>query len=300
MKKQMKAAWQLAPVAVRESFAQWQAGTLQLTGMVHSDIVDMFCHIAQRPRYFIRLSRANTREDLLVQGLFSEIRTLQVQNPLILDIGANIGLIGLSILAEFPTAKVIAFEPAPFQRRILQKTVKANSLQRRISVESIALGNQSGRASFAVHKSIDTSGSDGFLDTGVGGPAKQIKVRVSTLDKWWSRNGNPFISIIKMDTEGSELMVLHGAEAVLRECRPTLFLEIWPEHLKHYSITVHHIISWLRSQNYELVTLSGRRLDVGNAGRYLGVETNLSRGWELQSNDSKRSCIVTGRECYGG
>jgi FkbM family methyltransferase len=275
MKRQLKAAWRyLAPLAVRESVAQWRTrfrldrnSPFRYCGYV----------LPYRPTSAIlhTIQSGSYWEDALVRRLFLEIRRLQVEKPLILDIGANIGLIGLSILAEFPTARVIAFEPAPFQLRILKKTVKANFLQRRISLESVALSHQSGHASFAVHNGIDASGLDGFLDTGVGGPAKQIKVRVNTLDKWWSTKGKPFINVIKIDTEGSELMVLQGAEAVLRKCQPTLFLEIWPEHLKHYSITVHHIVGWLRSHNYELVTLSGQRLDTSDAERHFGVEMNF-------------------------
>jgi hypothetical protein len=43
------------------------------------------------------------------------------------DLGANIGLFGIKLFAQRPTAELVAFEPDPANAAVLQRTVRANS-----------------------------------------------------------------------------------------------------------------------------------------------------------------------------
>jgi precorrin-6B methylase 2 len=48
--------------------------------------------------------------------------------PTFLDVGANIGLMTLNVLASVPSARIHAFEPGPDQRSLLERTIAANRL----------------------------------------------------------------------------------------------------------------------------------------------------------------------------
>lgn len=196
-------------------------------------------------------------------------------HPLVLDIGANVGLVTLGIISSCPSVKVVAFEPAPFQCSLLENTISANDLIDRVQVQKVALGRSRGKMQFSTHIGIDASGLDGFFDTGVGGLAVQIIIDVDTLDNWWIANGSPSINIIKLDTEGSELWVLQGAVQVLQTCRSILFIEIWPDHLKHYPYSLQDIIVWLANCGYVLYTLDGRRVPNRDFQSYFGEVPNF-------------------------
>jgi FkbM family methyltransferase len=179
----------------------------------------------------------------------------------VLDIGANIGFISLSILSRFPGIVIDAFEPGPFQSHILECTIKYNNLSRNLRLHKIALADFNGDTEFFVHSyaGVENGGSgDGFKDTGRAGDASKIVVKARKLDDWWAGNGKPRIHLAKLDTEGSELLALRGGAKFIEECRPTLVLEICPENFKEYAYDSQDISRWLKTHGYQLYTMNDK------------------------------------------
>ena len=183
--------------------------------------------------------------------------------PVFMDVGANIGLISLNVLAALPSAKIFAFEPGPHQRLLFAQTIEANGLQGRITLEGRALARQSGRMAFSVHRHQDASG-DGFLDTGRAGRARSIQVPAVALDDWWIERQRPNIDTIKIDTEGAELWILQGAKQLLVACRPDVVLEICPINLVPYPYGAVDILNYLKQIDYRLSTLFGETVAQDN------------------------------------
>ena len=126
----------------------------------------------------------------------------------------------------------------------------------------LAFGVEEGKVPFAAHFGIDASGLDGFRDTGAGGLSYEILVEVEKLDRWWISNGSPKVDIIKLDTEGSELLILQGATLLLQTCKPILFIEISSRWLAHYSFSAEEVFIWLKDHGYSLYSLEGELLRV--------------------------------------
>jgi FkbM family methyltransferase len=179
--------------------------------------------------------------------LHSEHRTF-------LDVGANIGIVSLAVLAGVPDARVYAFEPAPRQHALLAATIGRNGLARSITAERLALADRAGKSSFAIHVPWLAAG-DGLLDTGRSGRAKQVTVETDTLDGWWTRAGRPQVDVVKLDTEGSELLILRGAAALLEACRPTLFLEVHEQNLRPYPYGAEEVRAHVEGLGYSLEDL---------------------------------------------
>jgi FkbM family methyltransferase len=177
-------------------------------------------------------------------------------SPVFLDVGANIGLISLYVRRHTPKTQVHAFEPAPHQANLLRKTIQENSLEQHIHLHEVALGDKEGKQTFFIHSSFDAA-KDGFKDTGRAGEVTEVIVEGTTLDAWWNGVGKPQISIIKIDTEGAELLVLQGGGECLRTTSPTLFLEIESRNLAAYALSPYAILAWCEEHNYTLSTLSG-------------------------------------------
>lgn len=201
--------------------------------------------------------------DRLVQALKSR------ESVLCLDIGANIGLVTLNVLAAVPGAKVVAFEPGPHQAELMERTLKANRLEGRVTLVRSALGHRSGTALFSVHGSRDASG-DGFLDTGRAGRAETTEVAVTTLDEWWHGAGRPRVDAIKIDTEGAELWVLRGGEALLRHCRPLVIFELHPDNIRVYPYSAGDILQFFLECGYRVTTITGAEIAPGNLESHLG------------------------------
>lgn len=147
-----------------------------------------------------------------------------------IDIGANAGYWAVPLAKNFPSA--IAFEPDPGIRERLIRNVKLNQLEN-VTVCELAVSDSSGTANFAVRRALDNSGSlnDGMgslvnFDTFLEGT---VLVKTVSLDEYLSINGDS-VSLIKIDVEGAEELVLRGAARTLQRDLPVVISELlFPE-----------------------------------------------------------------------
>lgn len=188
-------------------------------------------------------------------------------NPSFLDIGANIGLMTLNVLALVPNVRVFAFEPGPHQANFFEKTIQVNQLADRVILYKVAVSDSSGQSQFAVHVARHSSG-DGFLDTGRAGKTNKVLVNVTTIDEWWDETGRSPIHAVKMDIEGAEYLALKGASQFLTSCRPIIFLEIQEVNIAPYQHSIIDLLQLLGGYGYKVQTLKGHLVTIENYKEY--------------------------------
>lgn len=195
-------------------------------------------------------------EPELVEKICNEIKT--VSEPIIIDIGSNIGLISLTLLRRRSDLKIFAFEPSPAAYQSFFVTIFANRIGDSIQLLNNAVADRDGELDFFVHDHTDSSG-DGLADTGraPSGNARKITMKGLRLDSWWTKNSRPKINAIKIDIEGAELFALKGAVETIKSCKPAIFLEISKANLKVYPHTENDILAFFTNCNYLLMTLEG-------------------------------------------
>lgn len=134
-------------------------------------------------------------------------------SDIFVDIGANIGNHSM-YLAAVTGCQVYAFEPNPHLAAALKQTVLANSLQEKVVVHQLGLGAQAGQAHFSVLDPTNLGAQS--LEVGQG------DIQVNTLDEMLAGKS---VKVIKIDVEGMELAVLHGAVNTIRNCNPVIYIE---------------------------------------------------------------------------
>jgi FkbM family methyltransferase len=135
------------------------------------------------------------------------------------DIGAHIGF--FSLLASRlvgVSGAVVAFEPVVENRLRLRRSLTLNGAVN-VCVRGEAVAGQTGTA--VLH--ARGSSSMWTLQPGEVKPSSSV-VECITLDDL--ARAMPTPKLIKVDVEGLELDVLQGAQRLLRDCRPTLVIEI--------------------------------------------------------------------------
>jgi|ERR1035438_1127394 FkbM family methyltransferase len=137
--------------------------------------------------------------------------------PVILDVGANVGSWAEGFLAAKPAAKVFMFEPLPGCR---DQIANKQSL-RNAQIVPAAVGEQAGKARIYVSESTDESASlyprkEVFFK---GRTYSELEVDVVAIDDVIKNEQLEFVDFLKMDIEGHELFALHGAKDALREHR---------------------------------------------------------------------------------
>lgn len=136
--------------------------------------------------------------------------------PVVFDVGANVGGYTREILMRNPRAHVFAFEPHPTTFRSLAKFDADPNVQ----TFNLALGDAEGELDFFDYRDEDGSSHASLYREVIerihGRAAVAHRVKVSTLAAVAKACEVSHIDLLKIDTEGHELPVLRGAEALIR------------------------------------------------------------------------------------
>jgi len=187
------------------------------------------------------------------------------------DVGANIGVYALWAAGRVgPSGQVHAFEPVPATMAVLTAMVRRNRLSQ-VRLESCAVGATTGEIGMRVYR--DASGlAHPVADAG---PADHL-APLTTLDAYRELHRAP--DLIKIDVEGFEIDVLHGATNLLATQSPALLLEMLPEHLARQGRSQAELVSWLAEQGYLIFNLTPQGL--ATHGRFTSNVLALAPRWE--------------------
>lgn len=166
------------------------------------------------------------------------------------DIGSNIGYYSLIASMENPEVKVIAFEPAKGPLNFLKENVELNKLNN-IKIEPIALSNIVGQISFNEVKNkkykylkynLAGTGSSEILNKGEDFFINVVNT--NTLDNYYKVNCDQ-VDLIKIDTEGTEHLILQASKKLISETKPIIICETL------YNTTEDKLEVFFKSLGYE-------------------------------------------------
>jgi FkbM family methyltransferase len=137
-----------------------------------------------------------------------------------LDVGANTGLYTLFAAKRCSNAKVVAFEPYPPNMRLLKRDIERNELEN-VDTWEVALSDSAGTVEFDQPEQEDVGYGSGSIESEPGNPNSTVEVAAKTGDELISDGEVPTPSIVKIDVEGAEPLVVEGMKDALStpECR---------------------------------------------------------------------------------
>jgi FkbM family methyltransferase len=174
------------------------------------------------------------------------------------DVGAYRGFFS-GVFALAGAGEVIAFEPVPENFAQLQR-LAANNPQLPLRLEPVALGREEGLAEFNVmpDSSMGKLAVSTFQTDALRASVLQVLLR--TVDGLIAESAYLPPQIIKIDVEGAEADVLHGAMKTLQTNRPILFIEAHSEALAK------NCTSFLEGLAYRVRVFENDRAHAGGAG----------------------------------
>ncbi len=144
------------------------------------------------------------------------------------DVGANLGWTAV-LMASFvgSAGHVFAFEPAKSIFAKLLKTIAANGLEAVITPLNLACGGEAGCC--MLNRVSTSSGNSSIVNAAPGAQTESIDVvRLDDVAELKEQR----ITLIKIDTEGYEPMVLAGSAALIAREKPLIYLEMGGDYLQ--------------------------------------------------------------------
>ena len=156
----------------------------------------------------------------------------------ILDIGANIGVMTATIARKYNTANVYAFEPIPQNIAAIKRTIRYYQLNN-VVLFPIALGNENKEVKMIMPtvQGSKMQGLSHILETDDGKePSEIFFVPMQRLDDIPALQLLTRITAIKIDAENFEYYVLMGGKELLAKHLPLVYCELWNDDRRSHCI----------------------------------------------------------------
>jgi FkbM family methyltransferase len=174
-----------------------------------------------------------------------------------LDIGANIGLFTVLIAQKLTSPhKVLAVEPTPLALSYLRRNLIRNGLADSVIVYEGLVADKGGPYTLKIIPGKEEYSSLGdMVHSSIVGRAYQVaQVEGETVDSLVTRFGlQP--GLIKIDTEGAELLVLRGARQTLLKYHPILLSELADSLLNTLGGSSNQVVELLIELGYRIINV---------------------------------------------
>jgi len=201
------------------------------------------------------------------------------EDGVVVDVGANSGILTLQLAQAVPEGRVFAFEPTHYALTRLKRNLELNpelsprveTVQAFVSSASAARPGLSAYASWRVDR-----GSSGThpLHGGTHKPADEIGA--VSLDDFAAERGLHRVHFIKIDTDGHELEVLRGARGLLARHKPVVVFEIAGYVMEERGIAFSDYVSLLAPLGYTLFDAkSGVGIDLANHAERIPARASI-------------------------
>jgi FkbM family methyltransferase len=151
------------------------------------------------------------------------------------DIGANYGFYTL-LAQEFITkGEIHAFEPNPKIFKLLRENSRLD-IYKNTFLNEIALSDKTGETEFFDREISRHSGGSSLIKHQHFLKYKVIKVKTTTLDDYILNHKPP--TIMKIDVEGGEPLVLKGALKLLKKYNPMIIMEFFTDDLHREAVNI--------------------------------------------------------------
>lgn len=187
----------------------------------------------------------------------NKIMALSKSKLSFIDVGCNIGEFILDMSKYENISQIFGFEPDPRAIKILKKNIQLNHMKNVTLVEKVVNADGS-----LVHFSLDTTSMGSKIANDLENDF--IILEATTLDEILPKEIG--LSILMIDVEGAELLVMEGGKKYIFQEKPLIIFEFNDLSRKHFSL---NDVRSLLGEDYVIYRLNQEG----------GLDKNFERTW---------------------
>ncbi|MGP8216991.1 MAG: FkbM family methyltransferase [Bacteroidia bacterium] len=178
------------------------------------------------------------------------------KDAVIIDIGANFGVMSLQFAQIAPEGKVYSFEPTHYAIAKLKRNLELNpSLASRIEViNSFLSATSTANANIKAYSSwkVNDEKAPDMHPEHLGAAKSTEGVGAMTLDDFCKSRQLQRLDFIKIDTDGHEYEILQGARETISKYRPQIIFEIGIYVMTEKGIDFTFYSNYFKELNYNM------------------------------------------------
>jgi len=179
-------------------------------------------------------------------GPVDRLKEFVAPGSAVVDVGANVGFFTLKFARWVGRqGRVIAIEPDELNFTTLAAKIAAAGLQDRVDLHKAAAAAETGSVRLRLNEVHPGDHRISFDDEG-------IAVSAVTVDGLVAAVGVTTVSLVKIDVQGAEMLVLAGAQRTLATMRPALFVEVDDRALGSFGSSARALIAHLEEIGYRM------------------------------------------------
>jgi len=198
---------------------------------------------------------------LAVTGEYEVLETkilkfFAANSEVIFDVGANVGYYAIELGNVLrPSAVMHAFEPIPESFEQLQKNIALNAASSKVFCNQFAISNSEGKL-LLYKPRISGSSASSARNLHPEEAVDTVQVSMTTLDKYLLTNRLNNLDLLKIDVEGSELMVIEGALESIKTYQPVIFAELLRKWCAQFGYSPNKVLEILFPIGYRCFAVS--------------------------------------------
>ncbi|WP_047547843.1 FkbM family methyltransferase [Psychroserpens sp. Hel_I_66] len=193
------------------------------------------------------------QDQMGIYPFYDMAKFVDSNNPVLFDIGANIGQTVKDFKEVFDSCSIQAFEPSAESFEILKQNT---SSYKNLNLWNLGVGSSIGEL---ILNEYVHSNTNSFLDIHENDNSnlkKKTKVEITTVDFFCEKNNIEKIDVLKIDTEGFELEVFKGCEKMFSNSKiGLLFFEVRFVEGHHDMPSFTELWNWALDKDFELVSI---------------------------------------------
>jgi FkbM family methyltransferase len=159
------------------------------------------------------------------------------ENPVIIDIGANVGIVSFYFAKKYPNSKIFAYEPHPLNYQNLLKGIEENNITNIYPFNLAVFSKSDLDVKIHLHEN-NTSASSVFRFLPKD---PYVEVKTISLEDIIKQNNISYIDFLKIDCEGAEFDILENTEIFYHNKLP----------IKNMFIEFHRFMERLENKNVD-------------------------------------------------